>query len=265
MNPQAMFTGPFTLVKWYMDCISDAGEAAIVYCADLRWRGLHATMGSVLECPAGAEPQTRTAIGNHRITSSGDEVSIDIPRLKVSGRWRPKYSPVQRTLFEEPGGSVVWNCVQPGAQVQMRVDAHEFTGLGYAECLTLTLPSWRLPIRFLRWGRFVSPLHALTWVDWKGDYSTRFAVLDGRECSLNAASESEVLTKDASLRIGPGESLRSGPLNSTILARTPGLRRLFPASLFNIREQKWKSRGTLMHAGQTSEGWIIHEVVEWEP
>jgi hypothetical protein len=189
---------------------------------------------------------------------------VEHPRLKVSGSWRRLTSPVKRTVYEEPGGSIVWDCVQPSARVQMRIGERELAGLGYAECLTLTLPSWRLPIRFLRWGRFVSPEHALAWVDWQGEHSTRFAVFNGRECALENASESEVTTEGVSLRMEPGDSLRSGKLNRTILAGAPGLKRLFPASLLNIREQKWKSRGTLIYGGQASHGWAIHEVVDWE-
>jgi len=259
-------TGPFTLVKWYMDCVTGAGEAAIVYCADLHWRGLHATMGSVLESVAGAAPRTRTSLGRFRVLHGGrDEITVEHRRLKVSGTWQAMCSPVQRTVYEERAGSIVWNCVQPGSRVRMSIGERELAGLGYAECLTVTLPSWRLPIRCLRWGRFVSAEHALAWVDWQGPYSTRFAVLDGQECRLVSASESEVVTGEASLRIEAGDSLRAGPLNATILSGAPGLKRLFPASLFNIRERKWKSRGTLAHSGRTSPGWVIHEVVEWEP
>ncbi|HEV2448073.1 MAG TPA: hypothetical protein VGS58_19215 [Candidatus Sulfopaludibacter sp.] len=248
-----------------MDCVSDAGDAAILYCADLRWRGFHAAMGSLLVSDAGAGAHTRTVLGRHRVVSSADEIRVEHPRLKISGCWRSMASPAKRTVYEQPEGSIVWDCLQPAAQVRMRIGERELTGLGYVECLTLTLPSWRLPIRFLRWGRFVSPSHALAWVDWQGEHATRFAVFNGRECSLGAASESEVTVEGASLRIDAGESLRAGRLNSTVLAGAPGLKRLFPASLFNIREQKWKSRGTLVSSGQASAGWVIHEVVDWEP
>jgi hypothetical protein len=185
--------------------------------------------------------------------------------LKISGTWQAICSPFQRTVYEERGGSIAWNCIQPASRVRMSIGERELAGLGYAECLTVTLPSWRLPIRRLRWGRFVSGEHALAWVDWQGPYSTQFAVLDGRECCLISASESEVVTAEVSLKIEPGDSLRAGQLNSTVLSSAPGLKRLFPASLFNIREQKWKSRGTLAHSGRTSHGWVIHEVVDWEP
>ena len=260
-----MHTGPFTLVKWYMDCVTDAGEAAIVYCADLRWSVLHASIGSVLESGAGVPARTRTSLSGFRIASATEDISVQHKRLGVTGTWSGVCPGVRRSVYEEGGGSIVWNCVQPGSRVRMRVKDREFAGLGYAECLTLTLPSWRLPIRCLRWGRFVSEEHALAWVDWQGSYSTRFAVLDGRECALESASELEVIAEGAVLKIERGEWLRAGQLSSTIVPGAPGLKRLFPASLFNIREQKWKSRGALACGGQTSHGWVIHEVVEWEP
>jgi hypothetical protein len=248
-----------------MDCVTDAGEAAIVYCADLRWRGLHAMIGGLLESRNGAEPRTRTALGRHRISQTANEIAVEHRRLKVSGLWQSLSPPVQRTVYEERGGSIVWNCIQPGSRASLRIGERELAGLGYAECLTVTLPSWQLPIRCLRWGRFVSADHAFAWVDWQGPFSTRFAFLNGRESTLLSASESEVVTREAALKIEGGDSLRAGRLSSTILSGAPALKRLFPASLFNIREQKWKSRGTLAQSGRTNEGWVIHEVVEWEP
>jgi hypothetical protein len=236
----------------------------MVYCVDLRWRALHASIGSVLESTA-AEPRTRTSLGQYRISQHEREISVEHARLKVSGSWQSLSSPVQRPVYDVPAGSIVWNCAQPASRVRMRIGERELIGLGYAECLTLTLPSWRLPIRHLRWGRFVSADHSLAWVDWQGENSTRFAAYDGRECALLAASESEVVIDHVSLKIDSGESLRSGRLNSTLLLNAPALKKLLPASLFNIREQKWKSRGTLAHSGGTSHGWVIHEVVDWEP
>lgn len=259
-----MPASPFTLVKWYMDCVTEAGEAAIVYCADLCWRSLHATMGSLLESRNGARPRTRTSLGRYRISQTPNEIAVEHARLNIHGLWQSLSAPVQRTVYESPGESIVWNCIQPGSRVCLRTGERELTGLGYAECLTLTLLSWQLPIRCLRWGRFVSDDHALAWVDWEGRYSARFAVLDGRESALLSASESAVVTSEAALKIEDGDSLRAGPLSATVLSGAPALKRLFPAGLFNIREQKWKSRGKLAQSGRTNEGWVIHEVVEWE-
>ncbi len=252
------------MVKWYWDCVTDAGEAAIVYCADLHWRGMHARLGSVLESGPEEDACTRTSLGRYKIERSSDEIALDYPRLKVAGSWRALCSPFQRTVYEEAGGSIVWNCLQPGSRVKMRSGEREFEGLGYAECLTVTVAPWRLPLRQLRWGRFVSAGHSLAWVDWQGEHIASFAVADGIECDLRSVSESKVATQSGTLEIGEGISLRGGRLRSTILPGAATLKRLFPASVFNIREQKWKSRGTLAQGEETSHGWVIHEVVDWE-
>ena len=71
---------------------------------------------------------------------------------------------------------VDWHCVLPRGPVS----AGAFNGLGYAEHLRLTIPPWRLPIRTLRWGRFLSPRNSLVWIDWQGGFTSRTLFLNGR-------------------------------------------------------------------------------------
>ena len=254
----------FSLVKWYMDCVTDSGEAVIVYLADLHWRGIHAHIGSVLTTRKDEPPVTHTSLARHDLHSSTELIAVEHPKLKVRGCWQSAAAPFAKIVYEEQAGSVVWNCIQPRSRVKVSVGDQEFHGLGYAECLTVTVPPWQLPMRELRWGRFVAPDHALAWVDWIGTYSTSFALLDSQETHLRSASEAEVVAGDAVLQIAPGKSLRSGRLGSTILSGASGLRRLFPRRLFGIDERKSLSPGTLTIAGKSSTGWVIHEVVKWE-
>jgi|SRR5215472_3350078 len=258
-----MRTGPFSLVKWYLDCITDAGHAVIVYCAEMRWRGLRTRMASVLESPPGAAPVTHSSIGAYRLNASKDEIAVEHRRFGVRGTWRPAAPGFERTVYANERGSVIWNCLQPGSRVSCRIGERELNGLGYGERLTLTVPPWRLPLSQLRWGRFVSEKHSIIWIDWRGEHSTKIALCDGRPCDLLSASENEIVTSDGTLRILPGVSLRSGRLKDTIVPGMPGLAKLIPGSLFNIHEQKWKSRGTLQTPAEECSGWVIHEVVDW--
>jgi hypothetical protein len=138
------------------------------------------------------------------------------------------------------------------------------TGLGYAECLTLTVPPWQLPMHQLRWGRFVSQRDSLAWIDWQGEYSTSFAVFNGQPCEPLSVSDSEIVLGVGTLRMQDSLSLRSGRLGTTILPGVGALSKLLPLSLFNVSEQKWRSRGTLRGSDRESDGWVIHEVVDWE-
>lgn len=252
----------FSLVKWYLDCVTSAGDAAILYCAELHWRGTKLAYNSILSVQGGAIA-SHASLGGYRLSSAGDRILVEFPRLGVSGMWSADAAPFRRAVYECAAGSVVWNCLQPRSRVTLRAGTHEFVGLGYAECLTLTLPPWKLPMRELRWGRFVSPEDSLAWVDWQGEHATSFAIHNGQVCEMLTVSDSAVAISGAALRMEERFPLRAGRLGSTVLPGAPALGKLLPRSLFHIEEQKWRSRGVLQAQERSSEGWVIHEVVHW--
>jgi hypothetical protein len=252
----------FSLQKWYLDCVEESGDLAVVYCVEFSWRGLSVHLNSVLTKDKNGV-RTRSSNSRYQIDANDLRISIDLPKLGASGLWeaiRPRY---ERLVYENEGGSLTWNCLQPGSCVHLHMPHRELKGLGYAEHVSLSIPPWALPLRELRWGRFISSCTALAWVDWQGPYCTRFAVRDGRETSLLAIADDEIAMPDATLRIEPGISLRSGPLASTILPGLPMLQKVLPRSLLNVEEHKWCSRGTVTGPNDASDGWVIHEVVHW--
>jgi hypothetical protein len=254
---------PFKLVKWYMDCVTDEGEVAILYCASLNWRGLSAGISNLLTAH-GQVVEAHTSVSGYSLTQTSNSIQVTCHKLRASGQWKAISEPFEQTIYQDSSGSVLWSCLQPAAQAAVHTATGDFTGLGYAECLILTIAPWHLPLRQLRWGRFVSDHHSLVWIDWQGDHTTRIARLNSAPAQLLTATESEVSVEGANLYIGAGMPLRTGPLNQTILPGAPALAKLFPNSVFNIRERKWRSRGTLTTPNGASEGWVIHEVVDWE-
>jgi len=253
----------FSLVKWYMDCVTECGDAAILYCADLHWRGVRLAYSSVLTVH-GDLAESHSSMARFGLSATSDEILVEFPRLEVAGSWKADAAPVQRTVYENASGAVEWKCLQPRSLVTLRAGGRELRGFGYAECLTVALPPWQLPMRQLRWGRFVSAEESLAWVDWQGEYSTSFAMHNGRACETLAVSDSEVAIPGATLRMEESFSLRAGPLGTTVLPGAPALGKLLPRSLRNIEEQKWRSRGTLNAQDRSSHGWVIHEVVHWK-
>jgi len=253
----------FNLVKWYLDCVTDEGEVAIVYGTELKWRGVCIVANSVL---AGSEDhvETRTSISPFQVTREGNSIAVEVPRQGVAGEWEADSAPCERAVYEAEAGSVKWNCLQPRSRVRLRIADRRLSGLGYAECVTLTVPPWKLPLDELRWGRFVSPRNWMVWVDWKGRYSASFAFADGKEGAAPAVRDAEVAAAGARLRIEAGFALRSGRIGSTILPHVPRLAKLLPRSLFNIEEQKWCSRGEMRTNDGCAFGWVIHEVVRWK-
>jgi hypothetical protein len=251
------------LTKWYLDVVTEDGDAVILYAAELRWRQLRVCFNSVLQ-KSGEVVTTRSTLRDFPLPSnSGGRIAVEVSPLGISGTWEADSAPVSRTVFECAEGSVHWNCLQPRSQAQLCIGTQVFGGLGYAECLTLTVPPWRLPMRELRWGRFVSAQDSFTWVDWQGPFANSFAYHNGTAYSPELVSDSGLVLPGISLYLSDSFQLRGGKLRKTILPDVPALAKLLPNILFGIEEYKWLSRGHCHTSGQSSSGWTIHEVVHW--
>ena len=259
----------FSLVKWYMDCVSDRGEVTILYSARARWRGIRLAYSNLIWTD-GATGKSTSSMHGAKIRRDGQQIFVASPQLGIQGKWTARAAPVERIVYACESGSVVWSCLQPAASVSLSTGEKNLAGAGYAECLTLTLPPWQLPLRHLQWGRFVSDPDALTpdaltWIDWKGPYALSLAVHNGRSHEGASISTTEVAWGGGKLRMEEPLALRTGRLGSTVLPAAPALSRIFPHSLFNIEEKKWRSRGILETPDHQSRGWVIHETVDWSP
>jgi hypothetical protein len=245
-----------------MDCIDDAGDTAILYCAEMRWHSFDLNYCGLVS-RSGEATLSRSSLGRFRVDADDQRIGVELPALKVAGEWNADSAPVQQTVYEDSAGYVHWNCMQPRSLARIRMGDRELVGLGYAECLTLTLPPWQLPMRELRWGRFVSAQDSLVWIDWRGPYSTSFAFHNERKLAIQGISESEFAADGATLRMQDATPIRTGRLRETILPGVPALGKIFPHSIFNIEERKWRSRGVLDAGDHRAEGWVIHEEVRW--
>lgn len=258
----------FELSKWYADCVTEDGDALILYSAELRWRwpAIHYT--SLLTHHGGRPARSRFSLRKQPPPEARDGgIEWKSRAWKAEGRWRDPGSAIREVLFDSPAGSLEWDCVAPRSFAQLRIAGDgEFRGWGYVERLRLSLAPWRLPIHQLRWGRFINATDALVWIDWRGPYSRQAVYWNGAAVSARTIGDREIVLADgdAVLSLDAAATLREGPLRATALAVLPNLERLFPARILKVREQKWLSRATLRRPGRPdSTGMAIHEVVEW--
>jgi len=258
---------PFLLTKWYLDCVAENGDTAIVYVADLRWDRLSLHYASLLTALAG---RIRSASSLRKCLlpqPEGDTARLSLPHVGIEGSWQALSPPLARTVFADNDGSVDWHCHQPCSQVNLLLRGKtRMTGLGYVECLTLTALPWKLPLEELHWGRFLSPQHALVWIDWRGPYQWRTLFHNGEEQQVQSLTESGIVFPDTTTRLDldRGMALHSGRLGETVFAGISSLARLLPRSLMSVEEFKWRSRGVLRTASGAESGWAIHEVVKWK-
>jgi len=244
----------FELSKWYGDCISEGGDVRIAYCARVRYGHLKAHYSSLLDGEAVSHSLRRA-----RIVDEGQTLFWEAPGL--SAIWARQDAELRATVFESEAGAVEWRCVMPKGSACM----NGVRGLGYAEHLRMTIAPWKLPIRTLRWGRFLTPKTTLIWIDWQGRFANRIVFLNGRRVLAETLDDGGLLL-DNEVRISFDRAhvLRQGSLGSTVFAAIPGIGRIAPARMFRVTECKWKSRARMQAPGGPAEdGWCIHEVVNW--
>jgi len=251
----------FKLSKWYLDCVTEAGDVSIAYTGAVQWGMLHLHYSSLLETTAG-RVTTRSSLREQDEPKIQDAaLAWHSKALGLDGEWRADSTPLRDTIYSSENGSVEWHCLMPLAKVRLR----DRFGLGYAEHLTITIAPWKLPIQTLRWGRFSGDSEWIVWIDWQREFSRRVVYRNGRELSVAALEDDRIEFTDGScLVMDRSLVLREGPLGTTALSVVPGIRATFPARLLEIEECKWRSRARLEQAGKPAvAGWAIHERVTW--
>lgn len=257
----------FELSKWYADCISDKGDAVILYHAELRIGMFPIHYESLLLKEHDSPVRAMYSLHGQPAPIAKDGcIEWQSQNWRTRAIWHDLSGAHQEVLYESDSGGLRWHCVAPRSVASVQIGSDQsFEGWGYAEHLKLTIPPWRLPIHRLRWGRFVNATDALVWIDWSGPYAKRIAYLNGSPAPAESITDQEVVLDGATaLHLEDFRVIREGPLGETALAVFPKLGDLFPESLLNVRECKWISRALLRRLGRPdSIGTAIHEVVEW--
>ena len=251
----------FELSKWYLDCVTESGDASIAYTGMVHWGPIRVHYSSLLDSTAGCirtkhslRPQAEPNIGHNSLRWRCDALNID-------GEWQTDSPEVRDTIFTSEGTSVEWHCIMP--QAKARIDSR--SGLGYAEHLRMTIAPWKLPIRTLRWGRFATASDWIVWIDWLGEFTRRIVYRNGQRTPASLLDDDQIEFNDgARLMMDRSLVLRQGPLGVTALSAIPGVRDTFPARLLQVNECKWRSRGRFeCPRASPVEAWVIHERVDW--
>lgn len=255
----------FRLSKWYLDCVAENGDGAVIYAAGLRWRGWRLHYASMMLFLDG-EVTTKSSIRTCAMPESTDaRISVRLPHLELEGSWTPCAAAITRTVFALDQEKVMWSCLQPASDVKLTLrKSREISGLGYAERLDMSVAPWKLPLEELHWGRFVGKRNHVVWIDWRGSHSFRLLVHNGRTCDSGSISENEISNGvHLHLTFDRGLVLRAGTLGKTVLPTLAQFSKVLPGSLLSVQECKWRSRSVLITDRDKEEGWSIHEVVRW--
>jgi hypothetical protein len=169
-------------------------------------------------------------------------------------------------------GFIDWACVAPGGRARVMIDGVVREGTGYAERIETTVPPHLLPMRGLRWGRFVADdaSSASAWIQWRGREERDLVLHDGAVWTAGEVSEGRCGWRGAGdgayeIRIEPGRTLRMSEREGSVLESIPMVRNFAPPivrTALGLRQTRWLARGRLSGAGRgASAGWVVHEVV----
>ena len=273
------------LSKWYLDLVTDAGEAVVLYWARMHYHGLSGAFASMVHRGACGRIRTASSLRAGAPPLAASEITWACAGLGVSaGCWTPIVPAMTHELWRAPDGDGVrWNCVAPAATATLTLDGRELRGLGHVERLDLTVVPWMLPIRELRWGRWISDATAsgnaepppgdvraslarsLVWIEWSGDHPLTIIARDGKLVPGSVGDKAITLEDGVSLPLPRDATLREGAIGATALSFIPGVSRVLPPALLSTHEHKWLGRASLQEsAAQTlTAGWAIHEQVRF--
>jgi hypothetical protein len=247
-----------------MDCIAADGAVVVAYWARLTWGLLRLNYAATLVQRAGStviEAMTMWPGAEPRLASGS--LAWQCNRLGVEGHWQALDPPLCRTLLAAADGKIDWHCHLPRARARVTLaDGAALEGLGYVEQLDMTLRPWQLPIRELRWGRFLSEGASSVWIAWRGAQPLAMLSVNGTHPDAAEVSDAGVSWRGGRIELQTGAVLRAGTLGATALAH-PVLGLIVPRVVRDIHQCKRVRRGKLIGAGRDEEGWVLDEVVRF--
>lgn len=254
----------FYLEKWYSDCVDEAGNYSIGYHANVSIVSQSITYSALLASKNNRKEEL-TSYGNKEAPSINDNGIMEwiMPKWGMESRSKPKQQGFSRVLYENNNGKVEWQCLIPLADSSCILENIQVMGYGYSERLIMTILPWKLPIKELRWGRWLAEGISIVWIEWKGEFPITLIYENGIECSAKKISETEISTEQFTLHLKKHDTIREGYIVKTALRNMPGIKTMLPKAIRKLNEKKWVSKGILIKNNTEIHGWAIHEKVTW--
>jgi hypothetical protein len=257
---------PFTLTKWYLDCVDADGRAAIAYWATVAWYGVVVPwQRATLYDPGRAAREYTSLRATPPPGPDGDRLAWHAPAVSCELEYDRAAPAAALTLLDDARGAIRWRCEMPAARARCAFGGFRpFAGTGYAERIELTVAPWRIPIDELRWGRWIADdaSRSVVWIDWRGEMPGTWVLVDGILAGSAAVRDDAVfLDHEASLTLDRGRTLHEESVAGVVRA-VPGLAGLLRGTPLAMRDAKWCARAALATPGESPiPGWAIHEIV----
>lgn len=253
----------FQLDKAYFDLVDNRGRVFIGYEARLRWKTLIlGYRGFIIYQQAqGIIEKGEFLFKEEPIALEGKEIFYRFG--DVNGCWVREGESFKEALLDSAQGKIAWNCIQPRSEVSLNYNSDLFSGKGYLEKISLTIPPWKLPIQELYWGRFHSAQNTVVWIRWEGSQPNVWIYHNSKRVSGTVTVE-RISFGNFMLDLNNSVILRNDSIGNTLFRGFQNLMKLFPARILNLKETKWAGQGELKSGDEVEMGTVIHEKVVWQ-
>ena len=261
----------FYLDKWFLDFVSDNGEAMIFYSAKLSWIGFTVGYTSWINYHPESGTKVNSHFGNSQLPIRKEKLIYwGDSKYEIDGQWIEKAAPIESKIYNSDNGYLEWKCYQPVSEVNLSINGKELKGTGYAERLILTAYPWLIPMKELRWGRSHTANNTLVWIELREEKHLQWVWLNGEKLH-NCIIEDHIISskeKDFILNLDRSVILESENKILNVVTRLinflPGFKKLIPISFLMAKSYKWLSKCDFKERNKLiQKGYAIHEWVDF--
>jgi hypothetical protein len=256
----------FKLEKLYLDCIDDTGNCFIIYWAKLEFIFMRIFFSGLIFADSKSITNEESTLKKTPRPVINELLFLNNDLFQIRGDWKRTDDSLSLLLFKDAmNNELVWNVHHPKALTEIIYKDSFYKGFGYAETLFLSIKPWNLPIKELRWGRFLSDHFTIIWIHWKGKHPLNKVFCNGVEYNDAIFEEERVIFGGGIFHLMFQEIsiLRKGKL-SNALSKMPWLKIIINRSILNTVETKFKAKTILSRDLKISaNGWSLFEIVTW--
>jgi hypothetical protein len=242
------------------------GNCFIIYLAKVRLSLIRFIYSALVFSNAGGLTTEKSSL--RRIVKPETDGNINFKHkfLKTDISLKKIDDPISRLLYKDgESNELIWNCHHPKAHAEINYNGNIYQGFGYAETLSCPINPLKLPMEELRWGRFLSDLHTVIWINWKNEHPLNKIFLDGTEYNDAIFEDENVIFDNGKHKLTFSEirTIRNGKL-SGLFSKMKFLKMFFNSRLLDTVETKYKAKTTLTEDSVfLSTGWSLFEIVKW--
>ena len=254
----------FSLRKWYLDAADERGRVFIGYWATTSWKGLSLHFFQHLWIAQGGQLRSFGSFASSPEPQWQEEGVLRWPLPGLRGEWHAsRVQGLSEQLLADQQGGIRWVCHQPKAWAKVDGREGSLEGWGYTECIEISIPPWKLPIKTLYWGRCHSASHYLVWIKWEGPSHQSLLWHNGQRLEDFSVSDAGVKAVPAAFEIDESLTLRKGTIGRSVFRALGPLAWLVPSKTRRIHEHKLYGTGRIVTQSDSQPATAIFEKVEW--